>query len=539
MPVAAGPVMKASIRASGPAATPTGELRLLAEEGATPLRQPWRRLITVGRAHDLLRADLVGHLRFLQRTIGYDYCRFHATFHDDLQVVTRDKQGRLACHWHLVDRVYDTLRELGLKPFVELNPMPAALASGSKTMFAYKMNVTPPRDFAEWAWLTGEFARHMIARHGLAEVRTWYFEVWNEPNLGGFWTGTQEDYWRLYDASARALKAIDPGLRVGGPASAKGEWVVDLIAHCAERAVPLDFVSTHHYPQDEQVLYPDRAGSPHAPGEFFADRVRAVREAVRASAKPGLEVHWTEWNTQSAASRKAVTWLRNEYVDTVFSAGFIVKACLDLDEAGDSLGWWVASDVFEEAGLPTRPFSCTYGLVTVQGIPKASYHAFRLLAGLRGERMKVEFAGERPAGCGGAATREPGRLRALLWNQPPLEAEQAPGWAATLRLPKEFANLRGEILAEHLSREHGSAGDAWIELGRPAQLTAAQEAYLRQKGEPRWVRLPVRHDERGPHVCVTLSPREVLALAVDAPVATAAPAAGGAEHAAWERAMTG
>lgn len=516
MPVTADPVVETPIRPA-PAGVAAGcEVRPLDGPGGAPLRQPWRRLITVGRAHDLLRRDLVEHLRFLQRTIGYDYCRFHATFHDDLQVVTRDAAGRLACHWHLVDRVYDTLLELGLKPFVELNPMPTVLASGTKTMFAYKMNVTPPRDFAEWAWLTGEFARHMIARHGLEEVRTWYFEVWNEPNLGGFWTGTQADYWRLYEASARALKAIDPALRVGGPASARGEWVEELIAHCAQHDVPLDFVSTHHYPQDEQVLYPDRQGSPHAPGQFFTDRVRAVRAAVRASARPDLEIHWTEWNAQSAPSRQAVTWLCNEYVDTVFSAGFIVKACLELDEAGDSMGWWVASDIFEEAGLSTRPFSCTYGLITVQGIPKASYHAFRLLAGLRGDRMEVAFSAEPPVGCGAAATREPGRLRAVLWNQPPVESSAAPAWRTTLRLPEAFSDLRGDVLAEHLSREHGSAGDAWIDLGRPAQLSAAQETYLRQRGEPRWLLLPVRHDECGAFVVVTLGPREVLALTVDA-----------------------
>ena len=158
-----------------------------------PLRQPWRELITVGRAYDLLRADLLDHLEWLQKEIGYRYCRFHALFHDDMGVVKRAANGAITYHWHHLDKVYDALLARGLKPFVELNSMPAALASGDATIFYYRMNITPPRDWDEWGALIEAFARHCIERYGLDEVRSWYFEVWNEPNLSGFWTGTQED----------------------------------------------------------------------------------------------------------------------------------------------------------------------------------------------------------------------------------------------------------------------------------------------------------------------------------------------------------
>ena len=174
--------------------------------GNQSLKMPWKNCIGVGRANNLLRADILEHLERIQKEIGFRYCRFHAIFDDEMRVVVRNPDNTISYQWHEVDNVYDALLRLGLRPFVELNPMPAALASGPKTMFFYKMNVTPPKSYEEWGNLVEAFARHIIQRYGLDEVRQWYFEVWNEPDLDGFWSGSKEEYFRLYDASAKALK---------------------------------------------------------------------------------------------------------------------------------------------------------------------------------------------------------------------------------------------------------------------------------------------------------------------------------------------
>lgn len=134
--------------------------RLPSSFDSAPLRKPWKRGIAVGRAYDLLRADLQEHLRFLQREIGYEWCRFHAVFHDDIGIVTRDANGQLVYRWHQLDKIYDFLLSVGLKPFVELNSMPSALASSTQTMFFYKMNISPPRDYSEWEALVEAFTRH-------------------------------------------------------------------------------------------------------------------------------------------------------------------------------------------------------------------------------------------------------------------------------------------------------------------------------------------------------------------------------------------
>jgi xylan 1,4-beta-xylosidase len=441
----------------------------------------------VGRAYDLLRADHLEHLRWLQREIGFRSCRFHALFHDDMAVVRRRQDGSLAYQWHHVDKVYDALLALGLKPFVELNPMPAALASGAQTMFHYRMNVTPPRIWSEWHDLVRAFALHCVERYGLPEVRSWHFEVWNEPNLSAFWSGSKDDYFQLYTHAARALKSVDEHLRVGGPATAGAGWLADMIGYCHGNSVPIDFISTHHYPQDEFVTYPDRASSPHGPGEYFGAEVRAARRTVAQSPLPNLPIHWTEWNTQLATSAADVTWGENRYVDSLHGASFVARHMVELDDDADTFAYWVASDIFEEGPIPNAPFSHTYGLLTVHGLPKATANAFRLLERLRGPRVRLDTPRNSPAFCGGVATREGDSIHVLLWHDVPPEIQQAAPWADKLRVPFNGTDLAtGPWIATraHLRSGAGSPFESWEAMGRPLNLSPAQLALLRVHAEP-------------------------------------------------------
>src|SRR5262249_11385384 len=143
------------------------------------------------------------------------------------------------------DRIVDFLLSIGMRPFVELSFMPEALASGPATVFHYRGNITPPVDHGAWAELIRRLAGHLVARYGAAEVRQWFFEVWNEPNLRDFWAGTRDEYFELYRYTALALKGVDGGLRVGGPATAKEEWLTEFLDFCERNDLPADFVSTH------------------------------------------------------------------------------------------------------------------------------------------------------------------------------------------------------------------------------------------------------------------------------------------------------
>jgi xylan 1,4-beta-xylosidase len=182
-----------------------------------------------------------------------------------------------------------------MKPFVELSFMPTALASGNKTVFNYKANVTPPRDYKQWATLIDKLVSHWVERYGAPEVREWFFEIWNEPNLKSFWTGTQRDYFKLYRSTVEAIKQVDASLRVGGPATAKSEWIEDFVDFCERNEVPADFVSTHQYPTDgfesdeetEVQLFKSQRGI-----------MRELAQDTRRHAR-GRPVYYTEWNSSS------------------------------------------------------------------------------------------------------------------------------------------------------------------------------------------------------------------------------------------------
>ncbi len=282
--------------ASGPAART--EIRTIAadcRQEAGILNRMAEFCVGAGRANEGLRADWQRQLRRVHEECGFRYLRFHGLFCDDMGVYREDKDGRPVYNWQYIDELFDFLESIGMKPFVELGFMPGALASGPQTIFWYRANVTPPKDYAKWEALIAAFVRHVTERYGAEEVRQWYFEVWNEPNLTGFWIGTtggrkddefaptaRAEYFKLYAASARAVKSVDPAYRVGGPATAGEGWIDETLAFCAGQRVPLDFISTHSYATmsgylDENgnagtVISPDR--------NSITAGVKSVREKI-------------------------------------------------------------------------------------------------------------------------------------------------------------------------------------------------------------------------------------------------------------------
>ena len=170
--------------------------------------------------------------------LGVRAVRAHAILHDDLGVY-REVDGQPVIDFAGIDRIYDRVLELGLRPIVEISFMPRDLASDpDRTVFHYGAIVSPPKDWNRWEQLVGDFTAHLVERYGRDEVRTWGFEVWNEANLEVFWSGTRDEYLRLYDVSVRAVKAVDAALPVGGPASAAAAWIDELLVHVNRSSAP-------------------------------------------------------------------------------------------------------------------------------------------------------------------------------------------------------------------------------------------------------------------------------------------------------------
>src|SRR5271170_371974 len=238
-----------------PGAAPAQTAETIVIDGSAPARafpHFWEQMFGSGRAILSLRENYRQDLQAVKQITGFQYVRFHAIFHDEVGVYDEDQQGHPVLNFSYVDQIYDGLLDNGVRPFVELSFMPKKLASRlDYHAFWYKQIVSPPKDYAKWDALITAFGQHLIDRYGIDEIVKWYFEVWNEPNID-FWTGkpAQQTYFELYDHTARALKAVNDRIRVGGPATAQAAWVDALIAHAMQGNVPLDFVSTHVYGND-------------------------------------------------------------------------------------------------------------------------------------------------------------------------------------------------------------------------------------------------------------------------------------------------
>ncbi|WP_369976005.1 GH39 family glycosyl hydrolase [Xanthomonas bundabergensis] len=442
----------------------------------------------------LLREDSLAQLRTARDELGFRYLRFHAIFHDVLGTY-REVDGRPVYDWSRIDQLYDRMLGMGIRPFVELGFTPEAMKRSDQRIFYWKGNTSHPQ-LDKWTALIDAFVRHARQRYGEEEVRRWYFEVWNEPNLAGFWEGAdQPAYFALYDATAKAIKRIDPQLKVGGPSTAGAAWVPEFITHAHAAGTPLDFISTHTYGVDGGFL--DEKGesdtklSP-SPDAITGD-VRRVREQIQASAMPGLPLYFTEWSTSYTP--------RDPVHDAYLSAAYILSKLKATEGLVQGMSYWTYSDLFEEPGPPTAPFQGGFGLLNPQGIRKPAYFAYKYLNAL-GERQL------RNADAQSYATYDGGVLKLLAWDfvTPQQDKSNRPYFtqvlpaAAVAPLRLQLRGLAPGSYALAIRRTGFDANDAYsayLRMGSPKALSAQQLRQLQQRTTDKPELRRVRVDKDG------------------------------------------
>ena len=459
----------------------------------------------------LIRDDSLAHLRLVREELGFRYVRFHAIFHDVLGTY-REVDGKPVYDWSKIDYLYDELLEMGVRPFVELGFTPDAMKTSEQTIFHWKGNTSHP-DPEKWTKLVDAFARHLCERYGRDEVRSWFFEVWNEPNLDGFWErADQAAYFDLYARTARALKALDSELNVGGPSTAGAAWVPEFLAYAAERQLPVDFVTTHTYGVDHGFLdekgQADTKLSP-SPAAIVGD-IRRVREQIEASPMPGLPLHFTEWSTSYNP--------RDSVHDSYHSAAYVLTKLKDSTGLLHGMSYWTFSDLFEEPGPPTAPFQGGFGLLNPQGLRKPAYFAYKYLHQL-GDRVidthdpqsiaALEEDGVKLLAWHYAAPDQPVSNRSYFTKVQPV-AELAP-------LAISLSNMKPGAYVARIHRtgfERNDAYTAYLELGSPAGLTSAQvdELHALTRDEPE---LQVLQIDASGTAQLTLPLREYDVLLVD------------------------
>ncbi|KJL47445.1 Beta-xylosidase [Microbacterium hydrocarbonoxydans] len=486
----------------------------------TPLRHIWSECIGAGRANEALRADWQSQFRDVVQTLGARHVRFHGLFHDDMFVYRTSNGGGFGPATPLekpvytfayIDKVFDAILDCGARPFVELGFMPRELATQTETVFWWGAHCSPPKDMQAWTDLVTATVQHWIDRYGIDEVRTWPFEVWNEPNLvPHFWTGTRAQYFELYEATALALKAIDDALIVGGPSSSvfvpdarydgeyhdktveaptaealdpsdlpwKPVWISELMDYCAARDLPLDFLSTHLYPTDYAFDTQGVGRSISRDRDATRKDLELLQALIAESPYPDAAIHITEWSTSPSS--------RDRMHDTVFAATYIVRALLQSHDVADSISYWTFTDIFEEGGGGIGPFHGGFGLINEQGIHKPTFHAMAMLGRL-GDRVALQTEN------GIISRTAEDAVAAVFFNYPDSMGSRSVGDAASHQQAHRLAEegparrinhritglMPGDVYqVETLDLEHGNVVGAWQRRGEPLNPTREDTAEL-------------------------------------------------------------
>jgi xylan 1,4-beta-xylosidase len=483
----------ALMAASGDASSPEPAVRdrvITVDVNAVqgPLDTSFKECVGAGRANEGLRADWQDQLREARRECGFKYIRMHGLLTDDMGVYKEDAHGNPSFNWQYIDQLYDFLLSINIKPFVELSFMPKDLASGSKTIFWWKGNVTPPKSYDKWADLIRHLVTHFQERYGHDEVKTWYFEVWNEPDLhNGFWTGTKADYFKLYEVTARAVKSVSPDYRVGGPATAMGQWDESFLGFCSSNNVPIDFVSSHNYGVKSGYL--DETGqrgtvidpSP----DSVVGRMINERKMIDHSPLPNLPLHFTEWSSAYTPT----DFMHDTYQQSAFVLSKIKAAYRSLD----SMSYWVFTDIFEENGPRMTPFHGGFGLINYQDLKKPAFYAYKFLNELGpSELVNAETASWV---CKGPDNS----VQALFWdytpNVPPAGMNDQQFYKNEIptkpigRTVLSIANLPAGSYTLEIYQTGYQVNDVYtryLNMGAPSQLTPSQVGILREQsnGDP-------------------------------------------------------
>jgi xylan 1,4-beta-xylosidase len=456
---------------------------------AHPFPHFWERMFGSGRAILTLRESYRNDLLETKRITGFEYVRFHAIFHDEVGLYDEGESGKPEYNFSYIDQIYDGLLNNKVRPFIELSFMPKKLTSDPKAIhpFWYKQNVAPPKDWNRWEQLIEAFARHLVERYGVNEVAQWYFEVWNEPNID-FWAGNPKEstYFELYDHAARAIKRVSPRLRVGGPATAQAAWADTFLAHCKEKDIPVDFVSTHVYGNDrsEDVFGTHEQISRN---EMVCRAVKKVHDQIAASAYPQMPLIWSEYNADYSN--------QTQVTDSAYMGPFLANTLRECDGMTEMMSYWTFSDVFEEQGVVKKPFYGGFGILAERGIPKPAFNDFALLHRLGETRLDIGSDSVL------ATRRKDGSLALAVWN---LSLPEERGIEKTVTLHFKGIPQDGTARVTIVDDEHGSPLPAYEKMGKPLSPTTAQIEELQKAAAlPAAESQPIRNGsislKLGPH----------------------------------------
>lgn len=434
---------------------------------------------------------------------------------------TLDAFGKPIYDWTIVDRIFDTYLHAGAKPFVEIGFMPEALSTHPKpyqhnwpkgdlyTGWSY-----PPKDYRKWEELVYQWVRHCVSKYGAEQVASWHWEVWNEPD-GAYWHGSAQEYDKLYDYTADAVKRALPRARVGGPATTgpagakAAEYLRQFLEHCAtgknyvngQTGAPLDFITFHAKGRPEVVQGHVRMGV----AKNLQDVEKGIEIISRFPKFHSLPVILSESDPEGCAACSARAHPQNAYRNRPLYAAYTalaLKSILDFAARShtDIAGMLTWAFEFEN-----QPYFDGFRTLATNGVDKPVLNIFRMDGLMRGDRVRLDSSGaidlasvvragvrENPD-IDGLAAASDHRLDVLVWNYHDDDIAAPP--AAVQLAIEGLPDTASRVLLRHyrIDRYHSNAYTAWKKMGSPQTPTSEQYAKLERAGQlqlfesPRWL----------------------------------------------------
>lgn len=445
---------------------------VLAPEGRAEFRNQVDFCVGTGRMGLALHREYLEQLKLVQEEIGFRYIRGHGLFCDDMAIYQETEDGVPEYNFTYLDRVMDSYLELGIRPFLELGFMPEKMASGRQTIFYWKGNTTPPASYEKWTEMVKALLVHLCGRYGREEVVGWPIEVWNEPNLPGFWEhADMQEYFRLFHRTFTAVKEVDEGFRVGGPAVCGGSdevWIRAFLEYCRDNGLAPDFVTRHHYTTE----VPERVGHYGYPELMRAEdgfaNLHTTREIIDSFPEyRGREIHITEFNT---------SYIPNAPLhDTNQNAAYIARQLSRLGDDNESYSYWTFGDVFEEQGVPFTPFHGGFGLVANGCIPKPTFWSFAFFKKLKEGKGHCILKNDNAV----VMSMDDGSYRGVAWNV----ADRRTGEKYLLTLEME-EQQEGCLLTKTVDEARCNPLKIWHDMGEPANLSPEECRLLRDAARP-------------------------------------------------------
>ncbi len=488
-----------------------------------PFPHTFQTVAALGHAKEILFSENQRILQRIQKNIGFQYLCFHGLLDDDMMLYSEDIYGRPDLSFSMIDAVFDFLKSIHLRPVLELSFMPRALAADlSNPQFTNHSIVSLPKDMEKWVFMIRGLIYHLMDRYGDQEVETWPIYLWNAPDLQVMHLGNPglEDYYQFYMDTWRTVKKCNKRLKFGAPnftnhTMEDSETFRSFIHFAHTNDCMPDFLCMNYFSTD--LFPPDNLDQTktnlllRTSADALKETLQRVHRVMKENNAEHLTLHICEWNS-TISHRELLN-------DTAFKSAYVVKNLLENYGNYDTIAYWTLSDLIEEVKLSGQYFHGGLGMFTFNGIPKAVYHAYELLAQL-GDTLIAK-------GDGYIMTKSTGEWQILLYNYQHYSALYAAGelfdmtptdrykpfdqpFSLKYVIPiEQFTDGNYTLFETIINQEHGSSFDKWAELGADTLIDSNEQQYLSSSSIPKMQRKTITVENKQVLISCELAPHEV------------------------------